>query len=92
MLEGWRVDRRAFIAFRSADFAVLRAGEGAIADDEVEGGVMLWWGLSQWINLLWPQTYSSRLLYPQDRVLEYASFRCWMDNGCYYWIDENRST
>lgn len=41
MLEGWRVDRRAFIAFRSADFAVLRAGEGDIADDEVKGGVML---------------------------------------------------
>lgn len=30
-------------------------------------------------------------LYP-DRMLEYASFRCWMDNGCYSRIDENRST
>jgi hypothetical protein len=43
MLDVWRVDRRAFITFRSADFAVLREGEGCIADEEVdvEGGVML---------------------------------------------------
>lgn len=43
MLEGCRVDRRAFMAFRSADFAALRVGVGGIADEEVdvEGGVML---------------------------------------------------
>lgn len=43
MLEGWRVDRRIFMAFRSADFAVLRAGGGCIVDEEVdvEGGAML---------------------------------------------------
>lgn len=43
MLDGCRVERRAFITFRSADFAVLREGEGCIADEEVnvEGRVML---------------------------------------------------
>lgn len=49
------------MAFRSADFAVLRAGEGCIADEEVdvEGGAMLC--RSMRMTLLWPQTDSRRL-------------------------------
>lgn len=37
------MDRRAFMAFRSADFAALRVRVGGIANDEVEAedGVML---------------------------------------------------
>lgn len=42
MLDGCRVDRRVFVAFRSADFAALREGEGGIGEEvEVEGVVML---------------------------------------------------
>jgi hypothetical protein len=63
MLEGWRVDRRVFMAFRSADFAVLRVGEACIADEEfdVEGGAMLCRNMR--MTQLWPQTDSRRLCY-----------------------------
>jgi hypothetical protein len=43
MIEGWRVDRRVFMALRRADFAALMVGGGGIVDGEVEveGGTML---------------------------------------------------
>lgn len=35
------------MAFRSADFAVLRTGEGCMVDEgmEVDGGVIIWWSI-----------------------------------------------
>jgi hypothetical protein len=47
MLESSKADKRDFMAFLSADFAVLRAGEGCIVGNvvSVDGGVMLWCGI-----------------------------------------------